>query len=234
MHVNTHYSSPNFNERTLPVSLLVMHYTGMVDGDAALERLCDAQAAVSAHYLVQEDGTIHHLVSEEHRAWHAGAGGWRGIKDINSASIGIEIVNPGHEFGYRPFPDAQMKAVLALSKHILARHTILPRDVIGHSDLAPQRKEDPGELFNWRWLAQKGVGVFPNTPLTSPAETQHSIADIQKKLAVYGYDIESAGKWDETSTAVARAFQRHFRPTNFNGEWDAECSYLLDSLLEKI
>ncbi len=154
----THIPSPNFDDRTLPVSLLLLHYTGMQTGEAALKHLTNAESKVSAHYLVEEDGRIFQLVEESKRAWHGGVGYWRGITDVNSASIGIEVVNKGHEWGYEEFPQAQMSAVTELCQTILSRHNILPRDVIGHSDIAPMRKEDPGELFNGKhWQSRVSV-----------------------------------------------------------------------------
>lgn len=211
-------SSPNFDERQLPITMLLLHYTGMQTGEAALERLCDEAAKVSAHYLVEEDGKIFQLVAEDKRAWHAGVGHWRGITDINSASIGIEIVNPGHEWGYRDFPESQMQAVIELTKTILAQHDIAARNVIGHSDIAPMRKEDPGELFDWRRLAKQGIGLYPKATEDTASAT---------KLTHYGYAIE-----DEVKTITA--FQRHFRPSSLTGEWDEECAQRLASLLEQV
>jgi N-acetylmuramoyl-L-alanine amidase len=152
--------SPNFDVRPGPVDVLVLHYTGMQSAGAALERLCDPVAKVSSHYLVDEDGTAYRLVEEQNRAWHAGVSSWRGVARLNDASIGIEIVNPGHEFGYRAFPEAQMAAVLELCRGIIGRHKIPARNVVAHSDIAPDRKQDPGELFPWRWLAGEGVGLW--------------------------------------------------------------------------
>lgn len=209
--------SPNYDERKLPITMLIMHYTGMKTGKEALDRMCDAQAKVSAHYMVEEDGQIFQLVDEAKRAWHGGLAYWRGIEDINSASIGIEIVNKGHEWGYCEFPSAQMQSVAELSKAILDRHNILPRDVIGHSDIAPIRKEDPGELFDWYWLAEQGIGLW------SRAVDESANYD---KLTDYGYSLE-----DEQKTITA--FQRHFRPSLLNGQWDDECAAILASLLEQ-
>lgn len=151
------YTSPNFNERIgyAAPNMIVLHYTGMKTAKDALERLCDPAAEVSAHYVIDEDGTLYQLVDEEKRAWHAGVSKWDGETDINSASIGIELVNPGHEFGYRAFPAAQMEALAKLCKDIMTRHDI--QTVLGHSDIAPERKQDPGELFDWQWLADAGV-----------------------------------------------------------------------------
>jgi N-acetylmuramoyl-L-alanine amidase len=156
--------SPNFDTRRAPPDMLVLHYTGMETGEAALARLRDPEAKVSAHYLVEEDGRIFQLVPEERRAWHAGAGGWRGEDDCNAASIGIEIVNPGHEFGYRLFPEAQIAAVIALIGDIRDRWTIPDNRIIAHSDLAPARKTDPGELFPWKRLAEAGHGLWAEPP----------------------------------------------------------------------
>ncbi|WP_164157548.1 N-acetylmuramoyl-L-alanine amidase, partial [Sandarakinorhabdus rubra] len=155
------HPSPNFDERRLPVLMLVMHYTGMQSAAAAIERLADPAAKVSAHYVVAEDGTVLRMVAEDKRAWHAGKSWWRGVTDVNSASVGIEIVNPGHEFGYVPFPAEQMAAVAALAADIVARHRIPPANVVGHSDIAPTRKEDPGELFDWPMLAARGLAAAP-------------------------------------------------------------------------
>src|SRR5579864_6043616 len=153
--------SPNHDARNVPVDLLVLHYTGMKSANEALERLCDPAAKVSAHYTVDEDGTVYHHVPEARRAWHAGVSSWAGATDINACSIGIELVNPGHEFGYRDFPDAQIEALITLCHGILLRHPISSARVLGHSDVAPARKEDPGELFPWARLAKAGIGLWP-------------------------------------------------------------------------
>jgi N-acetylmuramoyl-L-alanine amidase len=170
--------------------MLVLHYTGMPEGRAALERLCNAEARVSAHYLIEEDGTVYALVDETRRAWHAGLGSWRGHDDINSRSIGIEIVNPGHEFGYRAFPLAQMEALAPLALGILTRHPIPARNVVGHADVAPARKEDPGELFDWAWLAARGVGLWPAA--NAPAAASASEEQIAGMLTKFGYGISEA------------------------------------------
>lgn len=200
--------SPNYNERQRSISMLVLHYTGMETASAALDRLCDACAEVSAHYVVDEAGVVWSLVPEECRAWHAGAAFWRGETDVNSASIGIEIVNPGHEFGYRPFPEAQMRAVEALAAETVARHAIPAWNVVGHSDVAPRRKQDPGELFDWPRLARAGVGLFP---VAAAAPSTNPEAD----LARIGYETEDLA-------ATVTAFQRRFRPGRLDGVPDAE------------
>lgn len=220
MNFLTTHHSPNFDDRKLPISLLILHYTGMQSGAAALTRLCEAEAKVSAHYLVEEDGRVFHLVPEEKRAWHAGVSYWRGITDVNSASIGIEIVNKGHEFGYQPFPKMQMQAVRDLCRGILSRHTIPARNIIGHSDIAPERKQDPGELFDWQWLASEGIGLWPKS-------LEFSVQSSEK-LNDWGYNP------DATPQAVITAFQRHYRPQLMNGQWDEQCGRILAALLEMV
>jgi N-acetylmuramoyl-L-alanine amidase len=206
-------SSPNHGPRPegVPVDILLVHYTGMPTGAEALERLCDPQFQVSAHYLVEEDGTVFSLVPEDRRAWHAGAGYWRGERDINSRSIGVELVNPGHEWGYRPFPDAQMAAFAALARGIMDRHGISPHCVLAHSDVASSRKEDPGELFDWRGLAAQGVGFWP-IPGAQDDGSGHDVAEAQVLLRRFGYEVESTGVLDPQTRVAATAFQRHFIP----------------------
>ncbi len=184
----------------------MLHYTGMRSGAAALARLCDPAAKVSSHYVVEEDGTVFSLVDEGFRAWHAGVSYWRGISGLNDCSVGIEIVNPGHEFGYRGFPDVQMRSVLQLCLGILGRHEVPARNVVGHSDVAPDRKQDPGELFPWKWLAENGVGLWTDDMMAS--------RDLMGDLAAIGYDTRlPAGK-------VITAFQRHFVPEWVTGDAD--------------
>ena len=223
--------SPNHNERrgSGTADMLVLHYTGMRSAAAALERLCDPAARVSAHYCVDEDGTIYRLVPEDRRAWHAGVGSWAGATDINALSIGIELVNPGHEFGYRPFPDAQMDAVTRLCQEILVRQPIPARRVLGHSDVAPARKEDPGELFDWTGLAAAGVGLYP---MPDPsADAVLDIRTIQTQLQRFGYGIEVTGTADAQTATVLRAFQRHFRPGEVSGIADRDTAARLKALL---
>jgi N-acetylmuramoyl-L-alanine amidase len=200
--------SPNFDDRpSQKIDHLVLHYTGMQSGAAAIERLCDPAAKVSSHYVVEEDGTIYCLVDEHKRAWHAGISHWRGVSGLNDRSVGIEIVNPGHEWGYRPFPQVQMAAVLALCTGILRRHPIPNRNVVGHSDIAPNRKQDPGELFPWAWLAANGVGLW--------TDDVGAIGDIAEDLAAIGYDTGLP------LPVVVTAFQRHFLPGLLTGAADA-------------
>jgi N-acetylmuramoyl-L-alanine amidase len=205
--------------------MLVLHYTGMPNGRAALERLCSPAAKVSAHYLIEEDGAVFALVEEDRRAWHAGVSAWRGNSDINARSIGIELVNPGHEFGYRAFPDSQMAALAALVPEILARHPIPRRNVVGHSDVAPDRKEDPGELFDWEWLAERGIGAWPAS--TASVALAPSDREVTSMLRKWGYQFD-----DDPSKALV-AFQRHFRPAKFDGVADAETVSRLAGLLAK-
>ena len=178
--------------------------------------MCDGQAAVSAHYMIDEDGTAYRLVDEDRRAWHAGDSYWAGETDINSRSVGIELVNPGHEFGYRPFPEAQMAALTGLALDILARHPIPPWRVLGHADVAPARKQDPGELFDWSRLAGAGIGVWPAGPIEGTAADAAAVA---RDLAAIGYRIADG-------TAAVAAFQRRFRPARFDGRIDAETAGL--------
>jgi len=203
--------------------MLVLHYTGLPSRDAALARLCDKTAEVSAHYLIDEDGTCYRLVAEEKRAWHAGRSAWRGQTDINARSIGIELVNPGHEFGYRPFPDRQMAALAALAQGILTRHPIPARNVVGHADVAPRRKEDPGELFDWQALSRQGIGLWPAAAAAAAGP------DWRQCLTRIGYDLGEAGDAAAARLALV-AFQRHFRPTRFDGSIDTETLERLHTL----
>ncbi|WP_430430441.1 N-acetylmuramoyl-L-alanine amidase [Oceanicaulis sp.] len=231
--------SPNFNDRRLPLSMLVLHYTGMESGEAAIERLCDPEFSVSAHYVVEEDGRIVQLVSEDKRAWHAGKGVWRGCNEINSASIGIEIVNGGHDFGLPDFPDAQIEAVLTLSQGILARHSIKACDVIGHSDLAPDRKQDPGEKFPWKRFAEAGVGLWPQAvpsilPPCAPDDEGKAVAAVREALGDIGYGVAPTGAYDEGLKAVVLAVQRRFRPQALTGVADEQTCALIEGLRRKV
>jgi N-acetylmuramoyl-L-alanine amidase len=218
----TEVPSPNFDERNgTPVTILVLHYTGMPTGEGALKTLTTPESKVSSHYLVMADGAILRLVQEDKRAWHAGRSWWRGRRDVNADSIGIEIVNPGHEWGYVPFPDVQMESVLRLVKDIVERHGIKPIDVVGHSDIAPTRKEDPGELFDWALLARHGLALGPVKPLADPHWTD---AGTLMALERFGYDVTDG-------VAAIRAFQRHFRPSRCDGVIDGETRAVLLRLL---
>jgi N-acetylmuramoyl-L-alanine amidase len=210
--------SPNHGSRGDPplVDMLVLHYTGMTSAEAALERLCDPLARLSAHYVVEEDGKIWRLVPESRRAFHAGRSCWEGESDLNPVSIGIEIVNPGHEWGYRPFPGAQMASLERLCRDIISRHPIPPHRVVGHSDIAPERKSDPGELFDWARLARAGIGIWPPSGRSSPpGEIDRSRA--RQDLLAIGYCATPASE-----TAALIAFQRRFRPSCCDGRLDPE------------
>jgi N-acetylmuramoyl-L-alanine amidase len=227
----TESPSPNHDERPAgkAIDMLLIHYTGMRDGDAALQRLRDPAAKVSSHYLIEEDGRIHRLVDESRRAWHAGLGYWAGERDINAVSIGIELVNPGHDNGYRPFPQPQMAALIELARAILARHPIPAARVLGHSDIAPTRKIDPGELFDWKALAEAGIGLWPD-----PASGPSDLASIQRALGRYGYEVAPTGALDAATTAALQAFQRHFRPALIDGQPDEETAALLAGLRQRL
>jgi len=211
--------SPNFNDRKTPINLIVLHYTGMESGQAALERMRDPDAQVSAHYMVEEDGRIFRLVDETKRAWHAGVSQWAGETDVNSISIGIEIVNGGHDFGSPNYPQAQISAIITLTKQIMEQNAIPPHRVVGHSDIAPGRKQDPGEKFPWRQLAEAGCAIWP-------LHGAHESADIAADLAAIGYDP------DDSPPAVLIAFQRRFRPGNVDGVMDDETSALIRKVAE--
>ncbi len=233
--------SPNFNERRAPPDMLVLHYTGMPSGEAALKRLRDAEAQVSAHYLVEEDGRIFGLVPEERRAWHAGRGVWQGQDDCNAASIGIEIVNPGHEFGYRAFPEAQIASVIALIGDIRERWTVPDRRIIGHSDLAPERKDDPGELFPWKRLAEAGHGLWFEPAaerikalggLLQKGDDGIGVVVLRAGLHRLGYGIKPGGDYDAETESAVRAFQRHWRQSRIDGVADGETRARLVGLLQ--
>lgn len=216
--------SPNHGPRPerAEVDLLLLHYTGMPSAEAALDRLRDPAAEVSAHYLVDEDGRVYRLVAEERRAWHAGVSSWAGRANVNDFSIGIELVNPGHEFGYRPFPDRQMHALADLARGICARHEISSRRILGHSDVAPARKRDPGELFDWAWLARQGLGLWPNR--SGPGDGDplpDSLRKAQDLLAGIGYAVPRRGQLDNVTRLVLEAFQRRFRQEKVDGILDA-------------
>jgi N-acetylmuramoyl-L-alanine amidase len=228
--------SPNFDARTAPPDMIVLHYTGMPDGPAALARLRDPEAKVSAHYLVEEDGRVFALVPEARRAWHAGQSFWAGERDINAASIGIEIVNPGHEFGYRDFPIAQLASVMDLLTDIRSRWTIEDGRILGHSDVAPRRKIDPGERFPWQAFAAAGHGLWveaapaPGPPLGLGSEGLDVLV-LRGALARLGYDCPRTGAFDDDLAGIVTAFQRHWRPDRVDGVADGDTRARLMGLL---
>lgn len=231
--------SPNFGPRRdgMRADMIVLHYTGMETGPAAEAWLCDPASEVSSHYLVHEDGRIVQMVRESDRAWHAGRSFWHGVTDINSCSIGIEVVNPGHAFGYRPFPGAQVEAVIALCRGILGRHPIPPERVLGHSDVAPGRKIDPGELFPWGRLFRAGIGHFVapapigEGAVLAPGDSGQGVEELQSMLSLYGYGVGISGSYDPATQTVIQAFQRHFRPERIDGVADPSTLATLRALL---
>jgi N-acetylmuramoyl-L-alanine amidase len=231
--------SPNFDDRTglARPDMIIIHYTGMAFAHDAIQRLCDPRARVSSHYFVVENGSVIQLVQEAKRAWHAGVSSWGGDADINSRSIGIEICNPGHEFGYPDFPTRQIAAVTTLCRSILTRNVIRPENIVAHSDVAPARKQDPGEKFPWKRLAQSGVGLWvdvaddPHDEL-NPNDSGERVTALQKSLAAYGYGLEASGRYDVATREVVTAFQRHFRPQRVDGIADAATRETLRQLLE--
>jgi N-acetylmuramoyl-L-alanine amidase len=247
--------SPNFDARTRPIDLVVLHYTGMQDAETALRRLTDPApvagsypgpwqspdaladaplSRVSAHYVVDEAGQIYALVPEEHRAWHAGASSWEGEGDVNHRSIGIEIVNGGHDFGLPDFPAAQIDAVITLLSGIFERWPDLNKArVVAHSDIAPERKADPGEKFPWKRLADAGVSIWPEH-LATQLDTDDVMSTVQLQLAAIGYDVKQSGAMDNATKAALIAFQRRFRPNDISGGADEETQFLLAAVAHKV
>jgi N-acetylmuramoyl-L-alanine amidase len=232
--------SSNHSERkvgALP-DMIVLHYTGMRDNEAAIRQLCSPASVVSAHYVVLQDGFILQLVAESQRAWHAGVSSWAGETDVNSRSIGIEIANPGHDHGYPDFPKRQIAAVTALCRSIFTRHQIPADRVLAHSDVAPARKQDPGEKFPWKVLADSGIGLWvapaPVTqtgPIYVLGETNPAIEEVQRLLARYGYGVTPTGYLDGNTRDAIAAFQRHFRPVRVDGVVDVSTTATLKALL---
>lgn len=234
--------SPNFGPRRegLRPDMIVLHYTGMETGEAAEAWLCDPVSEVSAHYLVHENGAVVQMVREGDRAWHAGRGSWRGRSDINSCSIGIEVVNPGHAYGYPDFADVQIEAVILLCRDIAGRHAIRPERILAHSDTAPGRKIDPGEKFPWPRLYAAGVGHYAEPVpigggrLLSLGERGQPVEALQSMLALYGYGVEIGGIFDAATETVVAAFQRHFRPERVDGVADRSTVETLHRLLASL
>ncbi|MDF1609587.1 N-acetylmuramoyl-L-alanine amidase [Hoeflea sp. YIM 152468] len=234
--------SPNHGDRKQGRSpdMLILHYTGMPTAQAALDWLCTEESHVSSHYFIDEAGVITQLVPEARRAWHAGQSTWKGETDINSASIGIEIANPGHGAGSPPFPDVQIKSVIALCRDIIARNAIAAERVLGHSDIAPMRKQDPGEVFPWNRLHAEGIGHWVE-PLPvgggrffQEGDVGQPVEALQTMLALYGYDVDVDGSFSTQMTATISAFQRHFRPERVDGIADASTIGTLHKLLSAL
>ena len=231
--------SPNHGERAgaRRPDCLVLHYTGMPTAEAAIALLRDPAREVSCHYVVEETGRILQLVPEARRAWHAGVSCWRGERDMNSASIGVEICNAGHDGGLPEFPGAQIAAVIALCRDVMSRHGVKPARVLAHSDIAPERKRDPGERFPWAELAAAGVGLWttpepPSDPLAARGHEGPHVRGLQTLLALYGYDLEANGVYDARTQTVVAAFQRRFRPERIDGLADAGLARSLRRLLD--
>lgn len=234
--------SPNHDARPggAAIDTLVLHYTGMQTGEAALARLREPEAKVSSHYVVEEDGRVFALVPEERRAWHAGLSWWRGRPMLNDRSIGIEIVNPGYKDTpegrlWYPFPQAQIDELIPLLKDIQARYNIAPENILGHNEIAPQRKQDPGPLFPWRQLADAGLIVWPDANRVAAQRLifEQQVPDavwFQKKLAQHGYATPNTGIFDEATRNVLIAFQMKYRNTLFDGTPDGETAALLEVL----
>jgi N-acetylmuramoyl-L-alanine amidase len=237
----TEAPSPNFDQRRGPPDMVLLHYTGMQTAEAAVDRLRDPEVKVSAHYVVDEDGSILRLVPEERRAWHAGKSWWRGETDINAVSIGIEIVNPGHEWGYRAFPDVQIDAVIALVDEIRARWSIEDARILGHSDVAPTRKQDPGELFPWKrlaehrhglWFEPAGERISALGPPLSTGDSGLGVHVLQAGLHRLGYEPRPDGVYSDETRITVEAFQRHWRPSKVDGVADGETRATLMGVLQ--
>lgn len=222
--------SPNFDTRKggKKPTLIILHYTGMPDDADARQRLTDPASKVSAHYVVERGGQAWQLVAESERAWHAGVGAWGEETDINSASIGIELVNRGHQWGYQTFPQAQIDAVIALLRAIQKRHAIPAPNILGHSDIAPQRKEDPGEFFPWPTLAQAGLGLWPAPAAADDRPMDYGTA--RRLLRCIGYDCALAGEYDLPLRRVLLAFQRHWLPHHLSGLADKQTAAMLQAV----
>lgn len=231
--------SPNHGERRdgAAIEMVILHYTGMESAEGALAWLANPASQVSSHYFVFENGEVVQLVPEDRRAWHAGVSGWEGIEDVNSSSIGIEIANPGHEFGYRDFPDAQIEALIELLKGIIERHGVPARNILAHSDVAPERKQDPGEKFPWGRLAAAGIGLHVEPvpvrpgPALKRGDRGREVLALQVALKRYGYALSASGIYDPATEAVVAAFQRHFRPERVDGAADPSTVETLERLL---
>ena len=237
--VHALHPSPNVEPRRgMAASILLLHYTGLPTVERAIDVLSRVDCKVSCHYVIDLDGRITQMVAEDMRAWHAGVSVWEGETDINSASIGIEIQNAGHDAGYPDFPARQMQAVITLSHDIVRRHGMRPERVLAHSDVAPGRKIDPGEKFDWRLMARRGVGLWVEpAPVDSADEglaredAHPRVAVFQARLSDYGYGVPQSGVIDERTEIVIAAFQRHFRPARVDGRLDVSSEVTLDRLL---
>jgi N-acetylmuramoyl-L-alanine amidase len=238
------YTSENFNERPVGVdiSAIVIHYTDMENAQLALTRLCDKQAEVSCHYVIDEDGSIYNLVPDLKRAWHAGKSYWRGRENVNNFSVGIEMVNPGTDFKKHPFTAAQMSSCLSLCQHLTMLYNIPRHNVIGHSDVAPDRKIDPGEHFNWQYLAENGIGLYPTKDMVEKEDDftlmalnfcSYKVEELKQALRAYGYKIDNRCVFDEATLQVVMAFKRHFYQQSMAPTWTKNTQQILEYLLSK-
>ena len=243
------HPSPNFDDRPCPVKYLIMHYTGMETAQAALDRLSDPEAKVSAHYVLTENGEVIQMVAEGKRAWHAGISHWGGEEGLNSASIGIEIVNGGHDFGLPDFPDVQIAKLIELSSDIIQRHNISPLHLLAHSDIAPDRKQDPGEKFPWERLANADIGYWPRAALAKDSAGGHVLFEggrdenemlgreiklLQKGLSQIGYMCEISGTYDGQTVLAVAALQRRYRPDNVDGSVDVQTMNVIIELAAQV
>ena len=254
--------SPNYDQRARAVDLVVLHYTGMQSAAIALKRLTDPAplagnypgpwqdpkldpmtllGRVSAHYAIDEVGNVHRLVAEAHRAWHAGVAHWEGEGDVNGRSIGIELVNGGYDFGLPDFPDDQINALIHLLREIMARHELSPARIVGHSDVAPGRKLDPGEVFPWSTLADYGVVLAPQCPIGRGGAALFAlgyqgaaVTALQQELTAIGYCLDLTGVFDQLTHDCVRAFQARYRQSDVNGEVDEETRAIVHDIAGQI
>ncbi|MBL42313.1 MAG: N-acetylmuramoyl-L-alanine amidase [Rhodospirillaceae bacterium] len=228
--------SPNFNDRKSKIDIIVIHYTGMKSEQESLEQLCNTSSKVSSHFLINYSGDIFSLVEEEKRAWHAGVSFWNGENDINSSSIGIELDNPGHEYGYKPFTESQMVSLEKLISYLIKKYNIPLYNIVGHSDIAPLRKKDPGEFFEWKRLAKKNLSIWPKKILLNPfnnisiGEKSRSVLKVQKSLSEIGYKINQDAYYGAETKLVLQAFQRRFRSNKFDGCFDNITGMMIHSV----
>jgi N-acetylmuramoyl-L-alanine amidase len=233
---NTLYSSPNYDTRPpgAKPDMVIIHYTDMLSADEALARLCDSEAKVSAHFLIHKTGELFQLVEPMYRAWHAGVSSWEGVENVNSRSIGIELDNGGHTFGPEPFPHVQIETLVQLLSKLTKDYQIQPHRILGHSDVAPLRKTDPGELFPWDVLASKGFGLWPSFQNSAMNQSPMTVEDIQKALEDIGYSCCKTGIWDEETQKICRAFQQHFTPRELTGHPSFETHKMLQGILRTL
>ncbi|MBM3468575.1 MAG: N-acetylmuramoyl-L-alanine amidase [Alphaproteobacteria bacterium] len=237
MYKKIHHPSPNFEDRPegVLIDTIILHYTDMRNAEEALERLSDPQAKVSAHFLIHKNGNVYQLVDPYYKAWHAGESYWQGDKDLNNRSIGIELDNAGHAFGLEPFSEIQITTLINLLKDLVEVFEVPVNRIIGHSDVAPLRKQDPGELFPWFDLAEKGFGLWPQSlePFQTSPLPPLSVSDAQQAFLKIGYECPQTGTWDENTQKVCRVFQQHFTPHEVTGQITNLTHQTLLALLQK-